>query len=231
MERGLRPFPSKTVLDTPLTPRSFYFDYPWTPGYSVAQQRVQIPYSSNTAAKPTPSTTPLASSTTAPQPQKKNTPAKSSTVASSKPAKRYSPSKPPSSATANTKVIKDSPVPKITNESAGVPRQETTVTEPKLNLPTASTPVQTQSNTISTAPAIVPPSSLPYGKNIPNRPGMVNSPYAASHQIVDVTGLKPGQEVKCPFTGKLFRVPGSEQAANKPKVPEISSPDNAPKKP
>ena len=40
---------------------------------------------------------------------------------------------------------------------------------------------------------------------------MVNSPYAARHQLVDVTGLPVGMEVKCPFTGKLFRVPPQDQ--------------------
>ena len=63
-----------------------------------------------------------------------------------------------------------------------------------------STPPVTQ-----TAPA--PAADLPYGSPIAGRPGFVNSPFAAKHQLVDVTGLPVGMEVKCPYTGKLFRVP------------------------
>lgn len=53
---------------------------------------------------------------------------------------------------------------------------------------------------------------LPFGSPIPGRPGFVNSPYAEKHQLVDVTGLAVGTEVKCPYTGKLFRVPPQAQA-------------------
>lgn len=52
-----------------------------------------------------------------------------------------------------------------------------------------------------------PISDLPYGTPIAGRPGFINSPYAAKHQLVDVTGLPTGMEIKCPYTGKLFRVP------------------------
>lgn len=68
-----------------------------------------------------------------------------------------------------------------------------------------------------TAPEMPKPAvaaELPLGIAIPGRPGFVNSPFAAKHQLVDVTGLPTGMEVKCPYTGKLFRVP--PQTSNAP---------------
>lgn len=64
----------------------------------------------------------------------------------------------------------------------------------------------------------------PYGVPVAGRPGLVNSPYAGKLQLVDVTGLKPGQEVKCPYSGKLFRVPPGATAEAKP------APEAPPKK-
>lgn len=60
--------------------------------------------------------------------------------------------------------------------------------------------------------AAAPAPKLPFGAPIPGRPGFVNSPFAEKHQLVDVTGLSVGTEVKCPYTGKLFRVPPQAQA-------------------
>jgi hypothetical protein len=87
----------------------------------------------------------------------------------------------------------------------------------------APTPVAAASSTASKeaaaisapAPASKPAMELPYGSAVSGRPGMVTSPYAQSHQLVDVTGLAPGDTVKDPYTGKLFRVPPSQQAAAK----------------
>jgi hypothetical protein len=58
-----------------------------------------------------------------------------------------------------------------------------------------------------TTPAPSTSIELPLGSPIAGRLGFVNSLYAAKHQLVDVTGLLLGMEVKCPHIGKLFRVP------------------------
>ena len=74
---------------------------------------------------------------------------------------------------------------------------------------------QKKNDTAAVNPKSTPARDIPYGSPIPGRPGFVNSPFAAKHQLVDVTGLPPGMEVKCPYTGKLFRVPSSDVAEQK----------------
>ena len=48
---------------------------------------------------------------------------------------------------------------------------------------------------------------IPLGSRVPGRPGFVYSPFAQKNQLVDVAGIAPGVEVKCPYSNQLFRVP------------------------
>jgi hypothetical protein len=56
-------------------------------------------------------------------------------------------------------------------------------------------------------PAVAPQEDLPFGTPVVGRPGFVYSPYAEEKGPVDVVGIKRGKKVKCPYTGKVFRVP------------------------
>lgn len=85
-------------------------------------------------------------------------------------------------------------------------RPRTTPVTPNSNVAAMSTSPAPSTPAVSTPPPSTA-SELPYGSPISGRPGFVNSPFAAKHQLVDVTGLPVGMEVKCPYTGKLFRVP------------------------
>lgn len=55
------------------------------------------------------------------------------------------------------------------------------------------------------SPAV--PTEIPFGTPVMGRRGLVHSPYASEQGMVDVTDLPAGAKVKCPFTGKIFRVP------------------------
>jgi hypothetical protein len=137
-------------------------------------------------------------------------------------------------------VTKPKPAPVLNNQTAGVPRRELPVKkqapakkktvetakreEPKKPAPdkslAAAAPVKkiqppAPAPEAKPKPPVAPVApALPFGSIISGRPGFVNSPFAAPHQLVDVSGLAPGQEVKCPYSGKLFRVPNGNAGAS-----------------
>jgi hypothetical protein len=98
------------------------------------------------------------------------------------------------------------------------PREDTrsgTVAEKKdiQNLP-AATPIVTPTPTpMEIRPATIAPPDrrrsrdLPYGVAVPNRPGLVTSPYAPNEGFVDVRAFPKSTEVMDPFTGKVFLTP------------------------
>lgn len=57
------------------------------------------------------------------------------------------------------------------------------------------------------SPGAATAAPLPYGVPVPGKPGFVTSPYAPDFGYVDVHAFKRGQQVRDPYTGKLFLVP------------------------
>jgi|SRR5436190_9702253 len=76
--------------------------------------------------------------------------------------------------------------------------------------PPPPTPTPTQPP-VRTAGGVPPTRGLrrdmPYGIPVPNRPGLVTSPYSPKSGYVDVRGFPSGTEVKDPYTGKVFLTP------------------------
>jgi hypothetical protein len=81
---------------------------------------------------------------------------------------------------------------------------------PTPSVPPAPTPTPTQPP-VRTAGGVPPTRGLrrdmPYGIPVPNKPGLVTSPYAPKSGYVDVRGFPSGTEVKDPYTGKVFLTP------------------------
>jgi hypothetical protein len=79
---------------------------------------------------------------------------------------------------------------------------------PSAPVAAASTPapVSEAPPAVKPPPALVP-ASVPFGIRIPGQPGLVKSPYDPDGKSVDVRDFAPGQMVRCPYSGKIFRVP------------------------
>ncbi len=81
-------------------------------------------------------------------------------------------------------------------------------TPPPDSTPTTTdtaTPSDTTS-TVESKPAVTR-EDLPFGQPVVGKKGFVYSPYAPDKGQVDVDGIPAGTKVKCPYTGKVFRVP------------------------
>lgn len=117
--------------------------------------------------------------------------------------------------------LKDSKVP----VSAAPSRISPPPVAPKTVAPTKVAPTPGPSASSKPPQPAEVTGEVPFGSPIAGRPGMVHSPFASKYQLVDVTGLPPGTEVKCPYTGKLFRVPPGVEASNRlPSKPSTDAP-------
>jgi hypothetical protein len=59
------------------------------------------------------------------------------------------------------------------------------------------------------APVIDDRSGPPVAVWAAGEPGLVRSPFAGPDRLIDVSGIAPGTVVKCPYTGRVFLVPGA----------------------
>ena len=71
------------------------------------------------------------------------------------------------------------------------------------------------SETLDPAPptTIVKPDGLTASR-VPGKANQVYSPYAGRNQIVDISGMIPGEKARCPYTNRVFVIPGLQVAKN-----------------
>ncbi|EDY19648.1 hypothetical protein CfE428DRAFT_2824 [Chthoniobacter flavus Ellin428] len=71
----------------------------------------------------------------------------------------------------------------------------------------------------------VKPGKLPYAKPVPGKPGFYLSPYEPGKGLIDMRGFTPGTEVKDPYTGKSFLVPGNDPEETAPTDAKTDEPE------
>ncbi|MDB6134907.1 MAG: hypothetical protein JWM59_3150 [Verrucomicrobiales bacterium] len=85
------------------------------------------------------------------------------------------------------------------------PEKSTATPEGWIEVPDASGE-ETPAPSTETQPS-APAEALPFGTPAFGRKGFVYSPYAPEQGLIDVANVAAGTKVRCPYTGKVFRVP------------------------
>ncbi len=71
----------------------------------------------------------------------------------------------------------------------------------------SETSTSTPASAAPAAPVVTSPArDLAYGVPVPGKKGLVRSPWS-DQGFVDVSGMPPGVEARCPYSGKVFLVP------------------------
>ncbi len=103
----------------------------------------------------------------------------------------------------NEAYMQTTPPPGGYGRDAVAPVVPTDVEQPRVTPPPAP-----RSQTTQMPPAGVGPAQeYPVGTPVSGKPGFVTSPYKPYAGYVDVRGFSPGEQVKCPYSGKIFLVP------------------------
>lgn len=115
------------------------------------------------------------------------------------------------------------------NKTRVIARSSSSVESPSAANVKSAASSKTDMPSPAPAPVKKPAEALPYGSPVAGRPGMVTSPFAQKQQLVDVTGMAPGDTVKDPYSGKLFRVPPMQQASATPVTKAATTPPESEK--
>ena len=98
------------------------------------------------------------------------------------------------------------PQPPVTATDVIPPPPRTRPAPPPPSYPTYERPPVT--SLPPAQPSAPPPTrSYPVGRPVPGKPGYVISPFSPNSGYVDVKGFNSGEQVKDPYSGKIFLVP------------------------
>jgi hypothetical protein len=104
----------------------------------------------------------------------------------------------------NEAYMGNSPPPMTPLRETTPPVIATDVEQPRVN---AAPPTSSSQSTRMPPPPALTPKEYPVGTPVTGKPGFVTSPYKPYAGYVDVRGFSPGEQVKCPYSGKIFLVP------------------------